>query len=254
MTNHRDRFTGRNVERDIRQDRSGGVIGEVHAVKHHRNRRCRQRACIRGIDDLALGIEQPEHPFDIGQRLTDLPVDHAKEIERHIQLDQEGIDQDQIPHRHRASDNALRGMPHHRHQTRHNNQLLPHVEHGQRHLAADRGIFPAAHRFIVAVELEGFVIEVLNCLVVDQAVDGTGIGRRVRLIHCATNMDAPVRYQHGKCHVTDNRGQRNPDKHLVIFITQHADDQRQFNDGRQYRIQRITDQIGNRPCATINVP
>ena len=50
--------------------------------------------------------QQVEHALDVSQRLTNFPIDHAKKTERHVELNQEGIDQNEVPDGHPAIDDS----------------------------------------------------------------------------------------------------------------------------------------------------
>jgi hypothetical protein len=52
------------------------------------------------VGDFPVGAHQAEHALDVGEGLADLPVQHAEEVERHVELDQEGVDQHQVAEGH----------------------------------------------------------------------------------------------------------------------------------------------------------
>ena len=54
------------------------------------------------VRDLGLLVQQREHGLDVDEPLPDLAIDHAEEVERHVELDQHGVDHDEIAHRMRA--------------------------------------------------------------------------------------------------------------------------------------------------------
>ena len=66
-------------------------------------------------------------------------------------------------------------------------------------------------------------------------------------------MNTPVGYHDGKRHIADDRGERNPYKHLVVLVSQHTHHQQQLNERWQNGVERVANQIGNRPRAAINI-
>ena len=46
-------------------------------------------------------VEESEHALDVGEGLAD-SVHHAEEIERRVELDEEGVDQNQVAQGHRT--------------------------------------------------------------------------------------------------------------------------------------------------------
>lgn len=79
-------------------------------------------------------LEQVEHALDIGQCLPDFPIDDAEEIEGDVELDQEGIDQNQVADRHLAGHHATGSAPHHGGDTEGDDRGLAEVEVSQRGL------------------------------------------------------------------------------------------------------------------------
>jgi hypothetical protein len=149
--------------------------------------------------------EQAEHALDVGQRLADLAVEHAEVVERHVELDQEGIHQHDVAHRHAAVGDAHRRAPHHQRHAGGDDQRLAQVEPGQRDLAADLRRFPLLHLLVVAVVFPALVVEVLHRLEVDQAIHGAHVGCRVQFVHLAPQHRAPVGDEDGEHHVDDQR-------------------------------------------------
>ena len=55
----------------------------------------------------------------------------------------------------------------------------------------DGGSFPDFEAFVVTLGFEAFVAEIFHGFVVDQAIDSTGIGFGVHVVHGATEYHAP---------------------------------------------------------------
>ncbi len=213
----------------------------------------KQRAGIVGIADLAVSIEQGEHALDVGQRLANLAVEHAEVVERHVELDQEGIDQHDVAHRHAPGGDTDGGTPHHQRDTAGDDQRLAEIEPGQRDLAPDLRYFPFLHLFVITGPLPGFVVEVFYRLEIDQAIDGTDIGRRIELIHRAAQVRAPVADDDGEDDVGDERDEGDQAEIPGIAIEQNTEHQRDLEQRRQDRIQRVGDQRTDRAGAAFDV-
>ena len=76
-----------------------GVVGEADVLEPDLALADHERRRARPVDDLGGDLEQVEHRLDIDQPLLDLAIDHADEIERHGELHQQRIDQDEIADR-----------------------------------------------------------------------------------------------------------------------------------------------------------
>src|ERR1017187_3089645 len=104
MTDHGDGAAGRNFEIDIAQNLAPVFIVETDVLETH----CALASTvvklegygIRRILDFAMLGDQAKQAFDIGQRLTNLAIKHAKKVEGHVKLDQEGVHQHDVAHCH----------------------------------------------------------------------------------------------------------------------------------------------------------
>ena len=86
-------------------NRSGNRHAEGdRAVLHRKSRRARP------VLNLGRDPDQRHHLLEVGQRLLDVAVHHAEEIERRVELQQIGVDQHEIADGHRACRN-IRGRP-----------------------------------------------------------------------------------------------------------------------------------------------
>jgi hypothetical protein len=115
----------------------------------------------------------------------------------------------------------------------------PRLSAGQRGLAARRGVFPLEHLLVVAARLEGLVVEVLDRLVVEQAVDGARVGGRVVFVDGAPDVDAPVADLDREHDVADQRDQGDEHEADVVLDEEDAEHQADFDQRRQDRIQRV---------------
>ena len=69
---------------------------------------------------------------------------------------------------------------------------------------------------VVALCLEGLVVEVLHGFVIDQAIDGLGIGGGVRLIELPTQAYSLVDHSYGEYHIRRQREQDDYDEAPVV--------------------------------------
>jgi hypothetical protein len=79
--------------------------------------------------------EQPEHAVHVGERLLDLAVHHAEEVERDVELDEQRVDQHQVAEREAPGRDALRGEEHEPGHGDRNHEALADVEQAKRRLA-----------------------------------------------------------------------------------------------------------------------
>ena len=105
---HRDCRARRDREVDVVQDRPPRVVAEVDVPEARPRRAAPRAAGAPGRSSISgCVVEQREHLLEVGQRLLDLAVDHAEEVERDVELDQVGVDQHEVADRHRARGDAL---------------------------------------------------------------------------------------------------------------------------------------------------
>ncbi len=97
---------GGNRERDVEQDLPVRLVAEIDVLEAHLAIRNAQRRGAGRILDLGVLLDQPEQPLHVGERLLDLAVDDAEEVERNVELDHEGVDQHEVADRHRVIDDA----------------------------------------------------------------------------------------------------------------------------------------------------
>ena len=213
-----------------------------------------QRFGIRRVLDGRFVAEQPEQPFHIHQRLADLPIHEPQSIERYKQLQQVGVDHGEIPqgdlttghflHRHRHDND-------HRHT---DDQGLARVQGRQRQPVFEPRLFPVIQILVVELCFEAFVIEVLDGLVVEQAVHRPGIGLVVAGIGFAHVFRAPLGNLDGKHHVHHHRHQNRQHIAHVEHYEENAGHQQDFQEGgyniEEGKAQQKADAVG----APFNVP
>src|SRR5262249_34072878 len=99
MAYHCDAMTSRDGEAHVEENLARALVMEVDAAELDRRRSRRQLARAGLVLDLAVLREQPEHAIEVEQRLLDLAIDHAEEIERDVELDEKPVHQHEIAER-----------------------------------------------------------------------------------------------------------------------------------------------------------
>ena len=101
-------------------------------------------------------------------------------------------------------------MHHHRDEAGGDDGALADIEQRQRAAGADRRRLVAPAADVVAARLVLLVAEILDRLVVQQAVDRLGVGLGVGVVHAAHELDAPLRQRDREHDVAGDDGQRSP--------------------------------------------
>ncbi len=182
--------------------------------------------------DLGLDREQLEHLLEVGQRLLDVAVDHAEEIQRHVELDEIGVHHHEIADRHRMVGDAAPGEQHDADEAAGDDRALADIEQRQRRLALHRGPLVGAQRFVEALRLVLLVGEVLHRLEIEQAVDRLGVGLGVALVHLAAMLDAPVGDDEGESDVAEDRDERDDGEFEGVEVPQDAADEQDLEQRR----------------------
>ena len=152
IENARDRRLSR-ARRPHHGDRLAGGHSEADALEHDARRLISEDDIVEF--DLAAGddevfrtrlvlhflrlIEKPEHRLHIDKRLRDLAIDGAQEIERLIELHQDGVAHHEIADGELALRDADRRQHHHEAHADRHDRGLPGVEERERDLRLDRG-------------------------------------------------------------------------------------------------------------------
>ena len=117
-----------------------------------------------------------------------------------------------------------------------------------------RGLLPALHALVVAPRLERLVAEVLDRLVVEQAVDRARVRLRVELVHLPPEAGAPVGDEDRRGDVERERRHRDRDERPVVADDEDHRDQADLHQRGQDREQREADQRRDAALAALDVP
>ena len=86
----------RHLEGDTLQDHPFGIVAELHVLEADPALAYEERFRVRLVVYFRLTRENAEHDLDVGDRLLDLAVEHPHEVQRDVELDQHGVDHDEI--------------------------------------------------------------------------------------------------------------------------------------------------------------
>ena len=197
------------------------------AARHHELRRAGS------VGDLGRDVEQAEHALHADDGVADLAIGEAQHVERHVELQQEGVHGHEIAERHRALNDALARHQHHHGEAAGDDGALAYVEQRQRAAGTDRRRLVAPAADIVAARLMLFVAEVLHRLVVQQAVDRLGVGLGVGVVHATDELDAPFRQHDREQDVACDDAQRHRREAPVVEPPQDDGDQGNLEQRRQ---------------------
>src|SRR4029450_9311785 len=120
-------------------------------------------------------------------------------------------------------------------------------------LALHRRFFPALHALVVAARLPFLVAEVLDGLVVEQAVDRTRVGFGVELVHLAAEAGAPVGDHHGRRYLERKRAERDREERRGGGGDQDRSDEADLYKCGQDREQRVADQRRDAALAALDI-
>ena len=225
-------FACRHPQRDPPQDLAFGVIGEIDMVKLDHPAAHLQRLCPRRVQHFGGLAQQAEHLPHVDQRLPDLAVDGAKEVQRQRDLDHIGVDHDEIADRQHLGLHPLCRHHHHRHQPGGDQRRLPCVQHRQAESGLDRRHLVPRHRPVIARRLARLGPEILDRLEVQEAVDGLLVGVGVLIVHLAPHLHPPLGDAKG---IGDIEGDGDHHDRHVLPAEQRPEDHR---DHRQFQDQR----------------
>ena len=192
-----------------------------------------KRLRVGRILDLGPDLEEAEHRLHVDERLAHLAVDEAEEIERDVELDEVGVDQHEVADRHPPGDDPRSGHHHDDREPHRDDRRLADVEERERHLALDRGALVAREGLLVAPRLVRLVAEVLDRLVVEQAVDRLGIRLLVALVHPAPVLGAPLGDGEGEGDVARDGDEGDEGEPEIEERPQDAADEADLDEGRQ---------------------
>ena len=157
----------RHSERDVVEDFAAHIVTEAHILESDFAVADLERLCPRLVLDLGKHLGQLEHRLHIGQRLLDLAVHEAEEIERDIELDQVGVDEHEIADGHGTGGDFVAGLDGNTRETDGDDRALADIQEREAGFALHRRFFVALARYIAALGLMRFVAEIFHRLVIE---------------------------------------------------------------------------------------
>ncbi len=127
--------------------------------------------CAVAIANLFADAQEAEHRLHVRQALADFAIDEPDEVERHGELHQHGVDEDEIADRLRSGAHLHRGHDHGDTHAGGEDHALPEVQPAERGPGLCRGLFVARHGPVEAFGLHRLVAEILHRLEVEKRVD-----------------------------------------------------------------------------------
>ncbi len=200
-THYRQLAARRNSEADVEQDLPVRLIAEVYVFKAQLAALHRQFHSLGTVLNFGLLIQQFDQHVHIGQRILDLPVHDAKKAQGYEYLQEHGVDEHQIAEAHGTGQDFPGREEHDQGHAHGDDGVLPEVQGGHRGLAEHGAILPVLQGGIAAAYLQFLTPEVLDRLVIDQAVDGLVISLGFQTIHVVAVFHAPVGDRQGKSHI-----------------------------------------------------
>ncbi len=108
------------------------------------------------------------------------------------------------------------------------------VQQRERNFAFDRRRFVRLQRLIKAPRLVVFIAEILDRFVVQQRVDGFGVGLSVHLVHVPAVFQPPLGYRHGPKDVNAHGDKGDQGKPDIEQAPHHRADQKDFQERRDH--------------------
>ena len=127
------------------------------------------------------------------------------------------------------------------------------VEQAERGLVLDRRRLVFAQVLVVAPGLELLVAEILDRLVVQQAVDGPGIRLGIQLVRLAADRHAPLGDHHREADVDDHRAEGDGGEAPVELGEQHHRDQGELQDHWENGKDQVREQRRDAARAALDV-
>ena len=220
-------------KRHAAQDRPRGVVMELDVLEPHRARGHLEVGRAGRVADFRVLVEDVEHRADVDDRLLDLAIDHAHEVQRLVELQHHHVEQHEVADGIMPFADALDAHDEHRDHAGGEDDRLARVQHRERDIGAHAEALVARHRLVVAHALALLGAEIFDRLEIQQAVDRLGVGVGVAVVHRAPDGDAPVGRERREDEIGEDRHADRDDIAPVERDQQRRDDQHEFERGRR---------------------
>ena len=176
----------------------------------------------------------PEHRLHVGEGLLDLAIDEAQEVERDVELKQIGVDQNEVPDGHGAGRDLVARHDRDAGEPDRDDEPLADVQQRKAGLALYRRLLVEPARDIEAPRLVPLVAEILDRLVVEQAVDGLGVGLAVPLVHAPPVFQPPFGDREGEGDIEADGDEGHRRIGDAVEKPENAADHGDLHQGRQH--------------------
>src|SRR5690554_2046683 len=235
-------------EVNILQDRTVRAVGEVDVFEAYFAVIHSQGFGIRRILDGGFIPKQFEQALHVYQGLADFPVDETQGVQGDEQLDQVGVYHGEVAQGDLATGHFAHRHGHDDNQCHADDQRLTGVQGGQGQTVFQPGLFPVVQVLVVEFGFVAFVVEVFDGFIVQQAVDGPGVGLVVPCISFPHELGSPLGDFDGEHNVHHHRHQNGENVTDVEYDQQDGRHKQDFQDGghnvEQGKAQQEADAVG----------
>eukprot|EP00968_Pinguiococcus_pyrenoidosus_P020423 scaffold2393_cov267-Pinguiococcus_pyrenoidosus.AAC.6 len=147
----------------------------------------------RGVGDGRSRVQNTKRILQVHESLSKLLVGVPDEIERHCELQEQGVHRHQVADRHPAALHPLDAHHHARRQTDGEDQRLPDVQAGHAEGVEHVHAFDPSQKLVLVARGLGLLSpEQLHCLVVHQAIHKVGVACTVHLDQLSSDSHPPL--------------------------------------------------------------
>ena len=186
---------------------------------------------VRGVGHVSLFVHQCEKVLHVDHGLANFPVHRAQNIEWDRDLQQVGIDHDEITHRHISVADIKGGKHKHQCYTECHDTCLCHVQQRKTFSGAHGGLFVIRQCFIQTGDFVRFVVEVADRLKVEQRIHGSAADVIFGVIHFAADPGPPGGDHKSQPYIQRDSDDRDRGVDKAKKRPEYSADQQQFDDG-----------------------
>ena len=209
---------------------------------------------VGGVPDLRFPLQQLEHQVHVRQGILDLAIDDPEKIQRDEDLQQEGVDQHQVTDTHLARHHPPGGQPEDQGHAQGDDAALAEVQQGHGGLALDRHLLPGVEGAVITPRLQALVAEILDGLVIDQAIEGLAVGLGVQPVHLMAVIHAPLGHGEGKEGVEGHGAEGHQGKGQFVAGQQDGPHQAELHQDRQDAEGQVVEDGADRARPPFQIP
>ncbi len=254
VPHHRHLLARADLEAQIAQDSPLLLVMKIDPLETDGAPSQDQGPGVGGVPDLRFPLQQLEHQIHVRQGILDLAIDDPKKIQRDEDLQQEGVDQNQVTDAHLARHHPSGGEQQDKGHAQGDDAALAEVEQGHGGLALDRHLLPGIKGIVITPRLHALVAEILDGLVIDQAIEGLAVGLRIQPVHLMTVIHAPLGHGEGKEGVEGHGAKSHQGKGQFVAGQQDGRHQAELHQYWQYAEGHIVENGADRARPPLQVP